>query len=254
MKGAVTDSLYILTFHAIDERRSIASMPPRVFRRAVEMLREAGARTLALSDLLECLRSGDPFPPRSIVITFDDGYRSLYEVAFPLLQRHGLSATVFLTVGDGQTSRSLPSLEGRAMLSWSEIREMQGHGIVFGAHTCTHPDLTLLPTDRAEVEVLRSKTILEQALGDPVRHFAYPYGRYDDRIRDIVRSHFQSACSDVLGRVTRRSDPYGLERLDTYYLRNERLLDLTRSRLFPWYLRLRAIPRRVRRAVATASR
>ena len=182
----------------------------------------------------------------------DDNYCKLVSWIGLLLQRYGMSATVFLTAGTrgitGSAGR-LPSLEGRSMLSWGEVREMQQQGIVFGAHTCTHPDLTRLPLDQVEAEVRDSKVIIEDTLGVPVTCSAYPYGRYDRRIREIVRRHFTCACSDRLGLITANSDPYALERIDTYYLRTERLFALTVSRLFPWYVRARSIPRRIRRAV-----
>ena len=125
-----------------------------------------------------------------MVITFDDGYRSVYEEAFPVLQRYGMSATVFLTVGKANAANSresLPSLKGRSMLSWRCIREMQNHGIVFGAHTMTHPDLTHLPVDEVKQEILASKEIIENALGTTVSTFANPYGRYNDLVREVVK-------------------------------------------------------------------
>lgn len=106
-------------------------------------LHKAWYRTPNLSETVDRLRRGVPFPDRSFVITFDDGYRSVYDEAFPILRRYGMSATVFLTVGEKrkikQTGR-LPSLYKRSMLNWREAREMQQAGFTFGAHTCTHPD------------------------------------------------------------------------------------------------------------------
>jgi peptidoglycan/xylan/chitin deacetylase (PgdA/CDA1 family) len=245
-------SLPILTFHAFDDRPSVISFSPQVFRRGIARLLESGYQALSLLEAVDFLRRGAPFPTRSFVITFDDGFQSVYDEAFPLLQRYGLSATIFLTVGERDTAKStgcLPSLEGRAMLSWSQIREMQRWGIDFGAHTLTHPDLTRLPLDRAQAEVCESKAIIEDALAAPVNCFAYPDGRYDRRIREIVNHHFTCACSDILGQIGRTSDPYGLERIDAYYLRTDRLFDMMLTRLFPWYIRARSIPRVIRRAV-----
>ena len=135
------------------------------------------------------------------------------------------------------------------MLSWDEIREMQRHGIAFGAHSLTHPDLTRLPSDRVEAEICDSRTIIEDALGAAAACFAYPYGRYDYRSREIVRQHFACACSDKLGLTTRGSDLYALERVDAYYLRTDRLFNVMLTRLFPWYIVARSIPRRIRRAI-----
>jgi peptidoglycan/xylan/chitin deacetylase (PgdA/CDA1 family) len=245
-------SLPVLTFHALDDRPSVISFSPRVFRRGMGRLHEGGYRTVSLLEAVDYLRRGAPFPTRSLVITFDDGYQSVYDEAFPVLQRYGLSATVFLTVGEGGTTGPagrLPSLDGRSMLAWRQIREMHRWGIAFGAHTLTHPDLTRLPVDRVEAEVCGSQAIVEDALGAPVACFAYPYGRYDHRSREIVRQHFACACSDKLGLITASSDPYALERVDAYYLRSGWSFDVMLTRLFPWYIRARRIPRRIRRAV-----
>jgi peptidoglycan/xylan/chitin deacetylase (PgdA/CDA1 family) len=242
--------LPILTFHDIDDQRSFISFSPRVFRLGMAKLHESGYQTLSLLEAVDYLRRGTSFPDRSLVITFDDGYQTMYDEAFPVLQRYGLSATVFLTVGEKGTAGSsdrLPSLEGRSMLTWREIREMHRWGINFGAHTLTHPDLTRLPFDRVEAEVCDSKAIIEDALGARVDSFAYPYGRYDRRSRQVVQQYFACACSDKLGLITAGSDPYTLERVDAYYLRSDQLFDLMLTRLFPWYIRARRIPRRIRR-------
>lgn len=103
----------------------------------------------------------------------------VYDQAFPILQRYGLSATIFLTVGvkgkETQAER-LPSTSGRSMLRWYQMKEMQRSGIAFGAHTLTHPDLTRLPGDHLEAEVVGGgKAAVEDALGTEVTSFAYSF-------------------------------------------------------------------------------
>jgi peptidoglycan/xylan/chitin deacetylase (PgdA/CDA1 family) len=243
--------LSILTFHALDNHPSVISFAPKLFQRAMARLRESGHRTLTLPEVIGHLERGGSFPERSLAITFDDGYQSVYDDAFPILQRYGFSATVFLTVGDGKQkdSERLPSMEGRSMLSWREIKEMHRSGIAFGGHTLTHPDLRLLPDERIEAEVAGGKVAIEDTLGTQVISFAYPFGRYDDRCREIVSRHFACACSDRLGLLRSSSDLYAMERVDAYYLRSERLFRLMSSTLFPLYVKARSVPRRVRRAV-----
>ena len=239
--------LPVLMFHTIDDRRSVISFPPRVFRRAMGRLHDFGYRTLSLLEAWEHLRQGAKFPNRALVITFDDGYETVYKEAFPVLQYYGMSATVFLSVGNRKTNGGrLPSLEGRSMMSWSEIREMRQEKIDFGAHTLTHPDLTQLPTEQAESEICESKKIIEDALSAPVATFAYPFGRYDERCREIVRQNFTLGCSDELGVIRRGSDRYALERVDASYLRRDRLFDVILTPVFPWYIWARGIPRRIR--------
>jgi len=246
----------VLTFHDIDKRPSVISVQPKVFQRGIASLYACGYRTLSQMEVVDILNRGVRFPDRCFGITFDDGYQSVYTEAFSVLQHYGMSATVFLTVGEGDTARPtgrLPSLDGRSMLSWDEIHEMHQCGIEFGAHTCTHPDLTLIPPHLVKKEVCDSKAIIEDALGTPVSCFAYPYGRYNYRVRNIVQEHFSCAYSDKLGLINKYSDLYAFERVDAYYLRTDRLFQIMLTRLFPWYLLARSIPRRIRRSLQPSS-
>jgi len=244
--------LPILTFHHIDDRPSVTSVSPGVFQRGIGSLYECGYRTLSQMEVVDVLNHGTEFPDRCFGITFDDGYQSVYTKAFSILQRYGMSATVFLTVGEGDTAKPsdrFPSLNGRSMLNWDEIHEMQRWGIEFGAHTCTHPDLTCLPFDRLKKEVYDSKTIIENALGASVSCFAYPYGRYNHQVRNVVQELFSCAYSDILGLVSKTSDLYAFERVDAYYLRTDLLFHIMLTRFFRWYLLAHSIPRRILRAL-----
>jgi len=245
----MTSSIPVLTFHAIDDLPSVISISPQVFRWGISQLYRHGYQALALVEAVDIIRRGESFPQRSFVITFDDGYQSVYENAFPVLQRYGLSATVFLTIGikkDTQLGDRLPSLENRTMLSWNEIREMHRYGMDFGAHTLTHPDLTRLADFQLESEIYDSKINIEDALGSPICSFAYPYGRYNRRCREIVQQHFTCACSARLGLVNFHNDIFALKRVDAYYLRTDRLFGIMLTWFFPWYLRVRNLPRRLR--------
>ncbi|MGH7824582.1 MAG: polysaccharide deacetylase family protein [Candidatus Binatia bacterium] len=248
----MTGHFPILTFHAVDDRASVISFPPSLFERGMARLYHGGYRTISLPELAGCLCRGTAFPERSFAITFDDGYQSVYDGAFPILQRYGFSATVFLAVGENTKcaeSERLPSMCERSMLSWREIREMQRSGIDFGGHTLTHPDLTRLPPEHVEREVVNGKSVIEDALSVSVAGFAYPFGRYDDRCREVVSRHFVCACSDKLELIRHNSDVYAMERVDAYYLRSDRSFGAMLTRLFPLYIGALAIPRRVRRSV-----
>jgi peptidoglycan/xylan/chitin deacetylase (PgdA/CDA1 family) len=211
-----------------------------------------GFRTVRLDEAAELVRCRKPFPEKSFVMTFDDGYRSVYDEAFPVLNKYSMTATVFLTTGESGRAvadERLTPLNGREMLSWGEIREMKGAGIDFGAHTISHPDLTGIETSEIENEMTGSKKIIEDKLGAPVSSFAYPYGRYDGRCLEIARGNFGCACSDELGLLTMESGLYALERVDAYYLRGETLFGLMLTKSFPLYILLRKIPRLLRRRI-----
>ena len=206
----MADFLPILTFHTLDDQLSTISFSAQVFRRGLARFHEKGYRTMTLPEAVNLLRQKASFPERSLVITFDDGYQTVYDVAFPILQRYGMSATVFLTTGEKRMAMGagrLSSIKGRSMLSWDEIQEMHRCGVTFGAHTLTHPDLTRLTFDQIRFEIYDSKAIIEDALGAPVTCFAYPHGRYNGRIRDLVQQGFACACSDKFGLMTSQSVP-----------------------------------------------
>ncbi len=244
--------LPILMFHDISEQRAPISFPVAVFQRAMARLHSNDFRTLTLLEVAACLQRGAPFPDRSFAITFDDGYRTVYDQAFPVLRRYGMTATVFVTPGatkPADSAERLPALEGRTMLSWHQIREMRDAGMDIGAHTCTHPRLTELPTERVRAEILGARTIIQEMLGQPVACFAYPFGRYDARIRDLAMRHFSCALSDKLGFVTASSDPFALERVDAHFLRSDRTAALMVSEWFPWYVAARRVTRGLKRAL-----
>ncbi len=242
--------LPVLTFHDLDERPSVISFSPSLFRNGMSNLTERGFRKLALRQVADRLVQEGAFPERSFAVTFDDGYRSVYEEAFPVLQAHSIPATVFLLVGK-ERSRNLdsplPSFQGRTMLAWKEIREMHRFGIDFGAHTLSHADLTRLPLERVQAEVCDGKSVIEDMLGAEVSCFAYPFGRYNSETRRVVGRYFRYACSDRLGFIRKGSDLLALERIETYYLRTARLFNLVMTRHFPWYIWARKIPRQIRR-------
>lgn len=249
----MADYIPVLTFHKIDDSSSVISYSPELFRKSLEKLARNGYGTVKLTDVAELIRERKPFPEKSFVVTFDDGYRSVHDQAFPVLNKYALTATVFLTVGGSKKSDPnirLPALGGSEMLSWGEIREMKDAGMDFGAHTISHPDLTAVDRVAVGYEITGSKDIIERNLGVPVLSFAYPYGRYDEKSLEIAGQNFKCACSDKLGLLTRESPLYALERVDAYYIRSEKLIDLMLTKTFPLYIRLRGIPRVIRRRVS----
>lgn len=233
----------VLTFHGVESPRSLVGFPPDLFRRCLATIAERGWRVVPLLDLVGRLERREPLPERSLALTFDDGYATVRQHALPALAEHGMPATLFV-LGD-----TLASLHGRPLLDRGALAEAVAAGHAIGAHSLTHPDLTRLPAAAAEAEIAGSRAGLEDALGVPVEAFAYPGGRHDARVRELVGRSFRCACSDRLGLVTAGSDPLALERVETWYLARRGLVDLVGSPLLPAYLAVRAVPRGLRRAV-----
>lgn len=215
--------LPILTYHSLDESGSVISTAPSLFQRQMASLAGSGYQTLTLSEAARYLASGEAWPEKSVVLTFDDGYENVYREALPVLVGYGFRATIFPIAEYCGRCLDAPGMADtvgrRPFMDWPTIREMHGYGIEFGAHTLSHPHLTQIPLREAEREIVASKHQVEDCLGEAVEVFAYPYGSYNAQIKSLVSRHFLSAVSTRLGRARPGDDLHALCRMDTYYLK-----------------------------------
>jgi len=233
----------ILTYHSIDNSGSIISTSYEKFIRQMNYLTDSSFRVISLEEITTCILENRPFPSKSVAITFDDGYKNVYDIAYPVLKEKGFGATVFVIpeycCGYDQWNRQgkrIPQLE---LLNSNEISEMARNGIDFGAHTMSHPDLSKLPLDKAAAEILTSKAAIKNYSGKEVQFFAYPFGRQTKEISKIVKKEFYGACSTELGFATLRSDIYSLPRIDMYYFSRNNFFTWIETSLFSHYIRLR---------------
>ena len=237
----------ILTYHSVDDSGSVLSTAPLRFRSQMKTLKERGLQVLPLSALAACLRKKEPLPPQSVVITFDDGFKSFYQEAFPILQPLGFPATVFLVPHYvGRSSEWNARLDGMPvldLLEWGEIEMMAGHGIDFGAHSMTHADLSKRPLEEVREEILRSKAGIEKRLGREVLFFSYPFGALNGEVKAIVKKEFQGACGTRMDYVSMRSDIYELGRIDMFYFSRNSLFRYAGSPAFSLYVAFRKVLR-----------
>ena len=199
-EGDAPSPVPILLYHAIADDTAGPSAPwvisPREFAEHLDALAATGCQPVTVSRLVAEMSSPDPRPdPGTIAITFDDGFADFASGALPALAERGWPATLYVTTGAiGATTTWLP--ERRPMLSWSALRDVAGAGIEIGAHTVHHPQLDVLPLDRARREIVESRATLEDGLGAPVETFAYPHGYHDQRVRRlVVDAGFRSGCA-----------------------------------------------------------
>ncbi|MBY0276530.1 polysaccharide deacetylase family protein [Candidatus Binatia bacterium] len=213
----------ILMYHAISPRPETSRgarfcCAPQRFRSHLQLLRAAGWQVLPLDDLVALVRARRPLPTRAAAITLDDGFRDAVEHALPLLREAGVPATAFVAtdcIGRANEWMVREGYDARPMLSPDEIVRLHRSGVAIGAHSASHPRLSLLSRDDAEREMRSSRDVLERLLGAPVRHFAYPYGDVSPRERELARLvGFTSACGVVPGPIDPNGDPYDLPRLE----------------------------------------
>jgi peptidoglycan/xylan/chitin deacetylase (PgdA/CDA1 family) len=207
-------------YHKIDRLPPGARYPrnyvfPEQFAAQLAALRRWGYETISFGDWLAYRRGERVLPRRPIILTFDDGYRSTYEMAWPLLQRYGYTATVFL-VSDliGKTNAWDGDEMQEPLLAPAEIAELRAGGVEFGSHTKTHAPLTTVSRERAVEELRGSRAALERLLGEPVRVLCYPFGKQNRATRALAREAGYEAAVIARRRLNSPSaDPLRLTRL-----------------------------------------
>jgi peptidoglycan/xylan/chitin deacetylase (PgdA/CDA1 family) len=258
MSALQTIKIPILTYHSIDMSGSVISTNPDTFRNQMKFLSEMNFNVVSLKTLGKHFLEKKPLPPKTIVLTFDDGFQNFYTTAFPVLSEYNFTATVFLITDYcgkfNDWSGNLQAFEPRKLMSWNEIKELSKNGIEFAAHSKTHLDLTRITIEKARREMVESKSAIENNLRVEVTDFAYPYGKYDTPVKRLTEEHFRTACSVRLGKTQFGDDLFSLKRLDAYYLSNERIFRAVLSGNFDWYMSFRQAMRDIKRRVIVNSK
>jgi peptidoglycan/xylan/chitin deacetylase (PgdA/CDA1 family) len=196
-----TPGVVVLIYHRVGGGSGTeVDLPPEAFDEQIAWLAATG-RVVSLDDALARLAAGDDravddgAPDEGpIVVTFDDGTADLAEVATPILVRHGVPAIVYLATGFVDEGLDFP--DDGTPLSWAAVRDMAATGLVtFGSHTHGHLLLDRLPPAEAVDELDRSKDLIENHVGAPAHHFAYPKAvAASAEVEPLVRARYRSAA------------------------------------------------------------
>jgi glycosyltransferase involved in cell wall biosynthesis/peptidoglycan/xylan/chitin deacetylase (PgdA/CDA1 family) len=192
------------------------TVSPERFEQQMRWLARRGYTGITLSAWLCWRREGTGLPEKPIIITFDDAYADIAEFALPILRQYGFGAVVYVVTGQLGGSNNWDEAQycrNLRLMTAEQIQYWAGQGIEFGAHTRTHPDLTRLSALDVSAEVVGSKNDLSALIGSPVISFAYPYGAYNDAIRELVQREFDLAFGVDEGMNYLRSDPHHLRRV-----------------------------------------
>jgi peptidoglycan/xylan/chitin deacetylase (PgdA/CDA1 family) len=173
-----------LTTSAEDPLR--LGVSPERFASHMKLLHDKGFKTVTPDDTCGKTIKGGAGTEKNVVITFDDGYLDNYSHAFPILREYGFCATIFLVTDLVGKMSAWDTSQPVQLMGWSQVKEMAEREISFQSHTRTHPNLQTLDDGAVMNELLGSRNKLEDILGFPVRHFAYPYGRFDQRVSRLV--------------------------------------------------------------------
>jgi peptidoglycan/xylan/chitin deacetylase (PgdA/CDA1 family) len=195
----------ILTYHHFREGCTNAlCMPVKEFSRQMAYLKRQGCRTVTMKEVLRFMDYQEPLPRKAIAITIDDGYRSTYDLAYPILKRYDFTATLFIYTDFINRSPNA--------LTWEQLKELTQAGFEVEAHTMSHADLTLKRAGESEAEYLERirrelqvpRTLIREHLGQEAVWLAYPYGRMNNLVISLaIEAGYRGGVT-----VTRGSTPF----------------------------------------------
>jgi peptidoglycan/xylan/chitin deacetylase (PgdA/CDA1 family) len=187
-------TVLVLCYHAVSDRwpAPLAVRPGRL-KAQLRLLQLRGYRGATFYEAVTSPPAG-----KTMVVTFDDAFRSVLDHAFPILERAGVPGTVFVPTAFPDSGRPLhwagidrwsdgPYAPELAALTWQELRTLADAGWEIGSHTRTHPRLTQLDDATLATELERSRADCERGTGRPCRSLAYPYGDVDARVIEATR-------------------------------------------------------------------
>jgi peptidoglycan/xylan/chitin deacetylase (PgdA/CDA1 family) len=249
------ESFGILLYHRVAEGRNGVQPPtmnvtPERFRQQLEGLLGSGYRFRPLPEAVAAALAGEPTPPKTVVVTFDDGYQNTYLHAWPVLRELGIPATVFVVTGYLDSSapfpfddwgrkhqRQIPAVAWRP-LTWEQCAEMERSGMIeIGSHTHTHRDMRHRAEEFAG-ELRTSLDLLKQRLGPGPRTFSFPFGGVrggfaGPELQEAARSSgVTCALTTEIGLVGPAADPFSWGRLEVIDDDTSRIV---KAKLDGWY-------------------
>lgn len=209
-------SVIVLCYHRFEEKpkdpKDGMSITPAAFESQMQAITEHGFTVIGMQDFLAWRRGEKSVPEKSCVITIDDGYRSGYDVAWPILKKHGFPFSMFVYTAFVKGG----ALAGGGSLSWAELAEMRDAGVDIQSHTVNHQSLRVkkgkfqnqFPSyeEWLKNEIAGSKRQIEAQLGISVQAIAYPYGIHSDLVRAMaMEAGYEAAFSTYGQRLTYHS-------------------------------------------------
>lgn len=173
----------ILMYHTLfgsGEEDSFIALDRDIFQKQMEYLSKHNYRVVSLRELVQRIKEGRKIPQNWVAITFDDGRKSFYDLAYPVLKKYKFNVTLFVIL-------EAPGRDAK-YLTWDSLIRIAKDGLVeIGSHSLYHLPLILLTPSDAKQEISGSKLLLEEKIGKKIAFFSYPYGATNKLIQQMVR-------------------------------------------------------------------
>ncbi|MGV8838301.1 polysaccharide deacetylase family protein [Cellvibrio sp.] len=199
-------AVVILYHHVSDTTPKSTSISPAHFEAQMDYLEKNNFKIVPLLELTEKLRKGEILPDKTVAISFDDSYVSVYDSAFPRLKKRGWPFTFFVNTDSVGT--------GKVFVTWDQLREMSKHGVTIANHTTRHNHLPRREKNetlkqwrtRIAVEISSAKQKIEQEIGKAPNILAYPFGEYDVDVQQIAKKLGYIAFGQQSGALYEKGD------------------------------------------------
>ena len=195
----------VLMYHHVghlDDATSV-NVSTKTFERQMEFLKIHRYHVISLFEFLQLIRSGQPIPAKTVVITFDYGNLDNFQNAFPILKEMNFPATIFMITRN---------INGEDSLSEEDLRILDESGVSIGSHTVNHAFLPNLGAKETAFELAESKKRLEKVLGHPVVLLSYPAGGFTKQAKEMAaRAGYEGAVTTNYGKKIH--DPFAVHRV-----------------------------------------
>jgi len=213
----------VLNYHAIDPNDPTPSSPKvsvtlSSFKEHMAWLHKEGYKSVSYEDLRAVILKGKRLHDKYVLITFDDGYHSIYQYGLEILSKYGFVATIFLStsfIGKKYDQADFEFVKHDRQLTWEEIRELSANGWSLQSHGYNHVKMTSIDHEALVNEVTLSKNIIEQNVGKTVHEFAFPYGIYNNEVITALKAAgYECAWSVHSGKLSPSSGKWHLPRIE----------------------------------------
>lgn len=220
-RAAAKDKVYrILLYHSIAARpkgeTTNTRVNPEEFSEQMEFLARHGYNVIALPEVVERIKRKAPVIPKTIAITFDDGYKDFLKNAFPVLEKLNFPSTIFVCPAaiDKKIKRESARLNSE-ILEWDDLRWLRERGVSIGSHGNSHKDLAKIGNSELSEELLFSKARLEEKLNVRIETLSYPFGSFNRQCTDALPVlGYECALTTIPGHVSNNANLFSLNRTE----------------------------------------
>ena len=205
---ASDNSIIVLIYHRFNQpEHKSTSIEIDLFTKQMEFLKENNFNILPLTDLKLFIKKKKELPNKSIFLTIDDGYKSIYENAYPILKKYSFPFSVFLSTDFVSSDKSSD------FMSWEMIKELHLNEVEFFNHTSDHNSLLGKNENEIVSSIKKAQKILDKKLGETAKVFSYPFGEYSNETKEVLKKlGFEIAFTQDSGPIQNAHDKFSLSR------------------------------------------